>query len=111
MPGLVSIVAGALWWILGTISPAAQPDLVPSFGYAGPGTIPGVGFWQRVAARIIDTLVHSGVVHYAGVLFGVLAASPLRVGSYEPERDVVPEILRQDFGQPMMQRLPLPNCR
>jgi len=56
-------------------SPAAQPDFVPSFGYAGQsGAIPGVGFWPRVGARIIDTLVHYVVVLCASVLFGVLVA-------------------------------------
>ena len=53
-----------------------QPPFVPSFGgYAGqPGAIQGVGFWPRVGARVIDTLVHYFVVLCASVLFGLLLA-------------------------------------
>jgi uncharacterized RDD family membrane protein YckC len=53
-----------------------QPAFVPSFGgYAGqPGAILGVGFWPRVGARIIDTLVHYFVVLCASFLFGLLLA-------------------------------------
>ena len=54
----------------------AQPLFSPSFGgYTGqPGAIPGVGFWPRVGARIIDLLVHYMVVLCASFLFGLLLA-------------------------------------
>ena len=53
-----------------------QPLFVPTFGgYAGqPGGLEGVGFWPRVVARIIDTLVHYFVVLCASLLFGFLLA-------------------------------------
>lgn len=56
--------------------PAPAAVEIPSFGgYAGlPEAIEGVGFWPRVAARIIDLLVHYFVTMCAGVLFGILLA-------------------------------------
>jgi uncharacterized RDD family membrane protein YckC len=43
----------------------------PSFGgYAGqPGEIRGVGFWPRVGARILDTIVAAVVGFFAGLVF------------------------------------------
>jgi len=35
----------------------------------------GVGFWPRVAARVIDTLVHYAVVLCGSLLFGILVAT------------------------------------
>ena len=41
--------------------------------YGGePGTIAGVGFWPRVAARVIDLLAHLMVAFCAGFLFTIL---------------------------------------
>ena len=41
--------------------------------YAGqPGTLPGVNFWPRVAARVIDLIVHYFIAISSGVFFGVL---------------------------------------
>jgi uncharacterized RDD family membrane protein YckC len=43
--------------------------------YTGqPGSPLGVGFWPRVAARLIDLVVHSIIGICAGVLFGILVA-------------------------------------
>jgi uncharacterized RDD family membrane protein YckC len=47
---------------------------VPSFGgYAGqPAGLNGVGFWPRVAARVIDMIVHFFTSFGAGILFTIL---------------------------------------
>ena len=43
--------------------------------YAGqPGALPGVSFWPRVAARVIDLVVHYIVTFVGGLLFGILVA-------------------------------------
>ena len=57
--------------------PSASPILLPSFGgYLGaPGGLPGVSFWPRVGARVIDLILHYVVSFFAGVLFGILAAA------------------------------------
>lgn len=39
-----------------------------------PGTLPGVGFWPRAEARVIDLIVHYFVAICSGVLFGILMA-------------------------------------
>jgi uncharacterized RDD family membrane protein YckC len=51
-----------------------QPTFVPSFGgYAGqPGAIPGIGFWRRVGARLIDLVVHYVVSFCATLCFAFL---------------------------------------
>jgi uncharacterized RDD family membrane protein YckC len=58
--------------------PLPAPPAVESFSFGGyvgtPGGIEGVGFWQRVGARIIDLLVHYFVSLCAGFLFGILLA-------------------------------------
>lgn len=41
--------------------------------YCGePGALEGVGFWPRVAARLIDTVVHSVVGFVAGTFFAII---------------------------------------
>jgi len=41
--------------------------------YAGqPGALEGVGFWPRVAARIIDLIIHITISAGAGFFFGVM---------------------------------------
>lgn len=39
-----------------------------------PGSLPGVSFWPRVGARVIDLIVHYLVAIGAGFLFGILLA-------------------------------------
>jgi uncharacterized RDD family membrane protein YckC len=55
----------------------AQPGLHLSAldAYAGqPGALPGVTFWPRVAARVIDTVVHYIIAICTGFFFGVMLA-------------------------------------
>jgi hypothetical protein len=61
-----------------------MPDLPPApegihlsaiDSYIGqPASLPGVSFWPRVGARIIDLIVHYLVAICAGFLFGFLLA-------------------------------------
>lgn len=55
-----------------------QPEGIPLSvldAYAGqPGSPLGVGFWPRVAARIIDLIVHYVIAIGSGIFFGVLVA-------------------------------------
>jgi uncharacterized RDD family membrane protein YckC len=60
------------------ISPKSQPAIVGfelsalSAYSAAPGTIEGVSFWPRVAARMIDLVAHIAVTVVAGFLFGIM---------------------------------------
>ena len=49
---------------------------LPSFGryVAELGAVEGVTFWPRVAARIIDTILHYLIAIFTGRLFGVMIA-------------------------------------
>jgi uncharacterized RDD family membrane protein YckC len=43
--------------------------------YAGqPGSLPGVSFWPRVGARVIDLVVHYGISLCAGFTVGIMLA-------------------------------------
>ena len=43
--------------------------------YGGqPGALPGVGFWPRAAARLVDLIVHYAIAASSGFLFALLAA-------------------------------------
>jgi uncharacterized RDD family membrane protein YckC len=65
-----------------SITPA--PDLPPApegihlsalDSYLGqPGTLPGVSFWPRVGARVIDMALHYFIAICGGFLFGILLA-------------------------------------
>ena len=58
--------------------PSAPPSiLMPSFGgyLVEPGGLEGVTFWPRVAARLIDLVVHYCVSFFAGLLFVILLAA------------------------------------
>lgn len=60
------------------------PDLTPEpegihlsaiDAYIGrPGTLPGVGFWPRAGARVVDLAIHYCVAICSGFLFGILLA-------------------------------------
>src|SRR5258708_21167643 len=39
-----------------------------------PGTLPGVSFWPRVGARVIDLVVHNLIALFSGLLIGILLA-------------------------------------
>jgi uncharacterized RDD family membrane protein YckC len=39
-----------------------------------PGALPGVGFWPRVGARVIDLIVHNVIAVCCGFLVGILLA-------------------------------------
>lgn len=59
--------------------PAPQPPPVFHFSaldsYAGqPGALPGVPFWPRAAARVIDFIVHYLIVTCSGFFTGILIA-------------------------------------
>jgi uncharacterized RDD family membrane protein YckC len=58
-------------------SPTTVPGIRLSAlaSYTGlPGSIPGVGFWPRVCARLIDIVVHIVVSFFAGIFFTILLA-------------------------------------
>lgn len=65
-----------------------QPEGIPLSvldAYAGqPGSPLGVGFWPRVAARIIDLIVHYVIAIGSGIFFGVLVAiaAGLQIGPH-----------------------------
>ena len=69
--------------ILPLPDPAPETEgLYPSTldAYAGaPGSLIGVSFWPRVAARLIDIGVHYIVAFSSGVLFGLLIAIAARL--------------------------------
>src|SRR5260370_6716254 len=39
-----------------------------------PGTLPGVSFWPRVGARVIDLVIHNLIALCSGLLIGILLA-------------------------------------
>lgn len=53
----------------------------PSFGGygGGPDGIRGVGFWPRVGARVIDSIVHFLIALFAGLLLGILLVIAARM--------------------------------
>jgi len=65
---------------MSTPAPGASPPPAhggaPSFSFGGytgtPGALEGVGFWPRVAARIIDLVLHYIVSLFAGLGIGIV---------------------------------------
>jgi len=62
---------------LSDLNPELPPEPDPTHftlgGYAsGSGAIEGVSFWPRVAARLIDIVVMTGLGSIAGAIFGVV---------------------------------------
>lgn len=58
--------------------PPSTPVNIEPFSFGGylgqPGGLAGVGFWPRVAARVIDLMVHFAVSFCTGILFAVVVA-------------------------------------
>jgi uncharacterized RDD family membrane protein YckC len=57
-----------------SIVPKTPPEGLSFGGYTTPTGLQGVGFWLRLAARIIDNIVHLGVAAVCGIFVGVGAA-------------------------------------
>jgi uncharacterized RDD family membrane protein YckC len=55
------------------LSASFHDIVVPSFsGYAEPSALEGVSFWPRVAARLIDHVVHFSLRRVTGYSFGIM---------------------------------------
>src|SRR5580698_10008052 len=55
---------------------AGESPIFTFGGYAaGPAALVGISFWPRVAARVIDLVVHYCVAFAAGIFFTILLAA------------------------------------
>jgi uncharacterized RDD family membrane protein YckC len=68
-----------------SIVPKPVPEGLSFGGYATSTDIVGVGFWPRVGARVIDTVVHILIAAMAGVIGVIIAVFVAAATGQEPD--------------------------
>src|SRR6266851_4800838 len=65
-----------------------------------PGTLPGVSFWPRVGARVIDLVVHNLIALFSGLLIGILLAIGEGFHGSTPGKLLLSMVVVQEDGSP-----------